>query len=331
MIRKATSVVIVDEQSAPTGWMVSRLSGSCLSMSVGAPWGPPQDMNTEGMRRWVVRAAIRRVEQIVQWPNVDVQPSTDERAVLALPNLVDADLFCPLTTTDPARPRTVGVFLGAENEADARVILGVSGRLARRNQSVVIRVFVSGHEAESRASAMQAEVAEQDLSIEFQTLPRVEMRPDAIARLRMCIAFNDAESIQNLLQAMASGVPGIAVAPAAADEEVDKPGWSRFVLFSSPTEEEISRNIETLFREPGVRLRMAREGRRFVIANHSLEALATRESKLLLGPDHLDNSDFIPEDEFDSDAEAEKLAQMLEMVGVMRTDSENDDGGETAA
>lgn len=331
-VRMATSIVILDEESASAGWLASRLSRSGLSMSSGAPWSPPRHMNIEGRRRWFARAALRRMAQVVQWPTSEDLTAIDGVEVSTLPHLVDADLFCPLTTTDPARPRTVGVFLGTDGEANARVMLGVAEKLIRRKQSAVLRVFVNGHDAESRAAALQAEVVDRVGQIEFQTLPRIEMLPDAIARLRMCMAFDDAESVQNLLRAMASGVPGIAVKREAFDDEdADAPGWSRFVLKSGPTEEEITRNIETLFREPGIRLRMAREGRRFVVANHSLEALAAKESKLLLGENSLDAMNFSPEPEFDAGAEAEKLAQMLELVGVMRSDTGEEGEQETAA
>lgn len=323
-VSKAASVVILDEESAPAGWLASRLNGSRFSMSMGAPWAPPRYMNVEGKRRWLERAALRRVGQVVQWMPTDGFAPGDSAEVSHLPQLIDADLFCPLTTTDPTRPRMVGVFLGTEDEADARVMMGVAERLARRKQTAILRVFVSGHGAESRAAALQAEVAERGSAIEFQTMPRIEMLPDAIARLRMCIAFKDPKSIENLLRSMASGVPGIAVDREAgdSDDDVEAPGWSRFVLTSGRTEEELSRNIETLFREPGVRLRMAREGRRFVIASHSLEAVSANESRLLLGEELLEKMNFAPEAEFDADAEAEKLASMLELLGVARTEPE---------
>ncbi len=337
-MRKVTSVVILDEESATAGWLIKRLSSSQLALSSGAPWAPPRRMDIGVKRRWLVRAALRRLDRIVVWPSDESDTVSDAAAEglerNRLPDLVDADLFCPLTTTDPARPRTIGAFMSTGDEADARVMMGVGERLIRRNPGAVLRVLLSGHDAEVRASALQSEVAQRGIPIEFQVLPPAEMLPDAIARLRMCLAFSDPESVRGLLRAMSSGVPGIIVRPSADEEgeaEAEVPGWSHFVLNSSPTQEEITRNIETLFREPGVRLRMAREGRRFVVAKHSLKALAAEESKFLLGQDLFEELNPIVEPEFDPDAEAEKLAQMLEGLGVTRTESQDAEGLEAAA
>ncbi len=329
-VRKASSVVILDEESAVSGWISKRLSGSGLSMSSDAPWAPPRHMSIEGKRRWLARAAMRRIDHFVQWPTGKSPHGIEESKALFLPELIDADLFCPLETTDPNRPRTVGVFIGSDDEADGRIVLGVAERLIRRQQTAVLQVFVTGHSAEPRASSLQSEASERGLPVSFQQLPRSEMLPDAIARLRLCIAFDGSEPVRGLLQAMASGVPGIAVQK-KSEGETESPGWSRFVLPSGPTEEEISRNIETLFREPGVRLRMAREGRRFVIASHSLDALSAIETRHLLGDNPLETPLEIPEPEFDADAEAEKLAQMLEGLGVSRVATEDTGEAEVAA
>lgn len=322
-VRGAASIVVLDEEAALAGWFAGRASGADLFMSTGAPWAPPRHMDISGKRHRIVRAALQRIRLEIHWPRVDSPPVPvmEDVEVSELPELVDADLFCPLTTTDPARPRIIGVFISTEDESDARVILGVAETMARRNQNAVLRVFLTGHGAESRVALLQAEVVERSKLMEFRTLPRMELLPDAIARFRMCIAFSDRESTQNLLRAMASGVPGILVKKESADAETDAEsfGWSRFVLTSGPTEEEITRRIETLFREPGVRLRMAREGRRFVIAYHSLDALAAQESRMLLGTELLESMEFAPEPEFDADAEAEKLASMLESLGVARS------------
>ncbi len=321
ILRRATSVMILDEQAAVAGRLVRRLSGSDLFVSAGAPWAPPRRVDVWKRRRWLTRAALRRVDQVIRWPATDLEPVLAKAHVETLPHLVDADLFCPLTTTDPTRPRAIGVFLAAENEAGARVTIGVAERLARRGQGVVLQVFVIGTGAEAASHALQSEVAERDLPIQFQVLPRIEMLPDAIAHLRIGVAFDDLDSIHNLLRAMAAGVPGITLVSEPPDGAAAATSWSRFVLQSEPTEQAIARNIEALLREPGIRLRMAREGRRFVIANHSLEAVATRESLLLRGADRDEPEEPAVEPEFDADTEAETLAQMLEAAGVARPDS----------
>lgn len=332
-MRRVTSVVILDEPAAPAGWLAGRLSRSSASMSADAQWAPPRSPNVNGLRHLLVRAALRRIEQVFEWGATELPPYTPNATRVVIPSLIDSDLYCPLTTTDPAKPRTVGVFMGTESEVDARVVMGVAERLARRGQSAAIRVLMDGQGAEALAASLQAEVEERGLDVEFLTMPPVEMLPDAINQLRICVAFNDSESVQNLLRAMASGVPGIAIEPRSGSEfvEQEEPDWTYFVLRCGSSEWEIAQSIETLFREPGVRLRMAREGRRFVIANHSLEALAARESKLLLGADLLVQSIVIREPEFDAAAEAEKLAQMLELVGVTRDDLETEVEQEIAA
>lgn len=331
-VRKATAVLIVDEEAAPAGWLASRLSGAAMSMSAGAPWAPPRDTSADGWRRSAVRMALSRVESVIEWPQAPehldipdngISPATPAAETRSLPVLVDADLYCPLTTTDPARPRTVGVFVGPEHEEGARTIIGVAERLNRRSQTAQFRVFVTcGGGAEARAAALQGEAKERDVEIEFLPLPPPEMLPDAIARLRLCVAFGTGDPVHYLLRAMASGVPGIAIdpEPESSGAVPGGPDWTHFVLSSGATEEQIARTIETLFREPGIRLRLAREGRRFIVARHSLDALSELEDRLLLGPDAHAPQVNAGEPVFDADAEAEKLAMMLEMVGVARID-----------
>lgn len=329
-VRQTTAVVLIDEQAASAGWLASRLGGSAMSMSVGAPWAPPRNSSVDGWRQWLMRKALNRVESIVEWPGTKERLELPNTETVILPPLVDVDLYCPLTTTDPARPRTIGVFIGPENETGARIIIGVAERLKRRRQNAVVRVFVTGAGGRTaRAAALQGEAQERDVAIEFEPLPEYEMLPDAISRMRLCVAFGTGDSVQYLLRAMASGVPGIAIEADQAQsgsgsEASEGPDWTNFVLNSSATEEEITRNIETLFREPGVRLRLAREGRRFVVASHSLDALAARETRLLLGPDANSFAVEPAEAPYDPEAEAEKLAAMLEMVGVVRIETNSD-------
>lgn len=322
-VRQATSVLVMDEKASPAGWFVSRLSRSELSMSIGAPWTPPRKGNTGGFRNRLLRMAMDRVTTVIEWPECEVLPVAPSAKTHRLPALVDVDLFCPLATTDPARPRTVGVFIDSGDEVYARVMIGVSERLKRRRQDVVIRVFVvsKNHDADAKAAALQGEARERDASVEFLSLPPVEILPDAIARMRLCVSFGHGAPTGYLLRAMASGVPGIAIAPKhgkAVHEPQTGPDWTYFVLNSGATEEEITRNIEMLFREPGVRLRLAREGRRFVVARHSVAALAEQEALVLLRSGASQETLEV-ESEFDAQAEAKKLSMMLAAVAETGT------------
>ena len=204
------------------------------------------------------------------------------------------------------------------------MVIGVSEHLHRRGQQLFLRVFVaSAQGAGEKVATLQAEAEQRGVNVEFHALPAPEMLPDAIARMRLCVGFNDAVSSQLLLRAMSSGVPCISIDPDASVTSGDTSGtnWTQFVLQSEPTQEDVTRKIETLFREPSLRLRMAREGRRFVRARHSLDALVAVEAeqmlKLATGGSEDDQVDLEPE--FDADAEAAKLAMMLEAVGVSKS------------
>ncbi|MDA0676529.1 MAG: hypothetical protein O2788_00805 [Chloroflexi bacterium] len=325
-VRQASVVTAMDEQSVPAGWLASKLSNSALTVSLGTPWSVPDELSREWQPGRLHRKALRQVRLSVGWPRATAAELTALPEPYRLPVLVDVDLYCPLTTTDPARPRTVGVFLGSDHDSRGRMVIGVAEHLLKRRQHLVLRVFIaSTHGASEKVAALESEATQRGVNVEFHLLPAPEMLPDAIARMRLCVGFNDPVSSQLLLRAMSSGVPCISIDPDPTVTSGDFEGadWSQFVLRSETTQEDVARNIETLFREPGVRLRMAREGRRFVRSRHSFDALVALESDLLLktSSGYVEDSVIDTEPEFDAEAEAAKLAMMLESVGVARSGS----------
>jgi hypothetical protein len=206
------------------------------------------------------------------------------------------------------------------------MVIGVAEHLLKRRQHLVMRVLIaSAHGASEKAAALESEAAQRGVNVEFHLLPAPEMLPDAVARMRVCIGFNDPVSSQLLLRAMSSGVPCISIDPDPTVTSGDFEGanWSQFVLSSEATQEAIAKNIETLFREPGVRLRLALEGRRSISSRHSFDSLVALESDLLLktSSGYVEDTVIDTEPEFDPDAEAAKLAMMLEAVGVPRSGS----------
>ncbi len=293
IVRSATSVLILDEQAAVAGWVCASVSKSRLSMSISAPWSPPRRANVMNRPHWLTRVALRRVKLLVKWPVEGSIPYGSESAytpnaeTVSLSSLVDSDLYCPITTTDPAKPRITGVFLDAARELDSRLVLAVAERLARHGIDVKLSVLIDGHGREARSSALNAEITGRKMPVGFQSLPAPEMLPDAIDQMGICLAFRNSESEQNILRAMSVGVPCI-VSGDWTDRPTDSPspGYAGFVLRSEVSEEQITRCIEVLLREPGIRLRMASEGRRFVLANHSIDALSSQESQLLLDIQH---------------------------------------------
>lgn len=327
-VRNTSSIVMFDEQSAPSAWLTSSLSGAKITMSIGAPWAPPRSSGFANWKGFLVRVGMNRADQLIEWRSPSAKnktPRIDNAELHVLPQLTDTDLYCPLTTTDPTRPRTVGVFIDSSDESAARVVAGVTKRLQQRGIDAVIRVLVAGERSESFAASLNAETSNLSSKIEFQAVPSAEMLPDAISRMRMCVAFDGAASTTNLLRAMSSGVPGIAVGVQEIDSlnEPNKADWTSFVLRSGATEEEITKSIETLFREPGLRLRLAREGRRFVVANHSLDSVAALESELLIvSSSHHNRTHRYQSEDFDAETEAEGLALMIEAVQAPEEDNE---------
>jgi hypothetical protein len=86
------------------------------------------------------------------------------------------------------------------------------------------------------------------------------MLPDAVARLRARVGFDDPVASQLLLSAMSSGVACILIDPdpTVTIKDLGGANWLHFVSRSEATQERTAKNIETLFREPEVRLRLAR-------------------------------------------------------------------------
>lgn len=289
-VRRSTSVVILDEQAATAGWVASKLSGSRLTMTVGAPWAPPRSTSIIGWRNWSNRTALRRVERLIRWQTADSRsngPPTPNAENTCLPALVDSNLFCPVTNTDPSRPRVIGVFLRADQEMESRLVLATAERLARRGLDARLRVMIDGEGRESKANALNSETAGKDIPVEFRAIPPVEMLPDVLAHMRMCLSFEHPASDWDFLKAMSCGVPCVLVERPEVSRSFSREERSitRFLLRSSANEEQIVKSIETLLREPGIRLRMAREGRKFVVNSHSLAAVSATESRLLLGDD----------------------------------------------
>jgi hypothetical protein len=322
-VRHASVVTVMDTQGATAGWLASQVSNSALTFSVGTPWSHPREQSEEWHAGKMQRKALDHVRLSVGWPRVTDTHLDSLPEPYRLPALVDVDLYCPLTTTDPARPRTVGVFLGSNHDSGGRMIIGVAEHLLKRRQALVLRVFVAtSHGGNEKAAALQAEAMQRGVNVEFLALPAPEMLPDAIERMRLCVGFNDPVSSQLLLRAMSSGISCISIEPDATVTSGDADGvdWSEFVLQSAATQEDVARNIETLFREPAVRLRLAREGRRFVVSRHSFDALVALEAKLLLrtSANYVEDTVIDTEPEFNAEDEAAKLAMMLESVGVAR-------------
>jgi glycosyltransferase involved in cell wall biosynthesis len=322
LMRRATAVMAFDEPGAVPGWLAARLSGSGLTLSVGAPWAPPRSLTRlEGLKAWPVRKAMRRITDVTIWEGEVERDPAENASPHWLPSFVDADLYCPLVTTDPARPRMVGAFLNAADTASAIGLIGVADRLKRDGHNVMFRVFLlSGAAAEVQAAALQGDVAERSAPIEFLALPRTEMLPDVISRLRICLSFGSGEALPFTLRAMSSGVPCVVVGASEAESGERRRGWRDFVLHAGTSNEDIAHAIEALFREPGLRLRMGREGRRLVIARHSLDAIAREEAAVFKG-EPLEHEAQEAEPEFNANDEAEKLAAMLEALGVTRAES----------
>ena len=318
-----TAVLALDEAGAVPGWIVAKASGSDLVLSAGAPWAPPKPKKPfDGIKAWPVRQAVKRISDVTLWEGETGRGRAESAERHALPAFVDANLYCPLITTDPSQPRMVGAFVSASDTASAIGLIGAAETLKHDGHNLMFRVFVvSGSDGEAKAAALQGDVAERSAPIEFSALPRVEMLPDVISRLRICLSFGADETLPFTLRAMSSGIPCIVVG-LEDDESVARWGWRDFVLKSGGSNEQIAYSIEALLREPTLRLRMAREGRRVVTDQHSLDAIAAHEVAILKKTP-IEKPSESAGDDFNADEEAEKLAAMLEAIGVARSDDED--------
>jgi glycosyltransferase involved in cell wall biosynthesis len=220
-------------------------------------------------------------------------------------------------------------FIGPDDTAAAVMLMGAAQRLMRHKHGIAIRAFVvtPGAAGEVQAAALRGEAADRQSVVEFAHLPVFELLPDLLARPRLCISFGSEESLPYVLRSMACGVPCVVVTGSVLEPEIrpNGPDWQDFVLKTGDSDSALARGVESVLREPALRARLAREGRRFVIARHSLDAIQREESVLLRQPGLVaDVKEAAPgkeESEFDAEAEAAKLAVMVGMVAAMHEEA----------
>jgi glycosyltransferase involved in cell wall biosynthesis len=219
-------------------------------------------------------------------------------------------------------------FIGPDDTAAAVMLMGAAQRLMRHKHGVVIRAFVvtPGAAGEVQAAALRGEAAERQSVVEFAHLPTFELLPDLFARPRLCISFGSEQSVPYVLRSMACGVPCVVAGGSGDSTETrsNRPDWHGFVLKTGDSDAALARGVEAVLREPALRARLGREGRRFVIARHSLDAIQREESALLRQPGTAaDVKKAVPEreGEFDAEAEAAKLAVMVGMVTAMHEEA----------
>lgn len=282
-MRGATVVLALDEAGAAPGWLISRLSGCQLVLSAGAPWAPPRPKRPfDGLKAWPVRQAVKRISDVTLWDGESGRPRALRAESHRLPAYVDAELYSPLVMTDPERPRMVGAFLSASDTESAMGLMGAADTLKRDGHDLMFRVFLlASSGAEAKAAELQAGVVERSAPIEFIALPRIELLPDVISRLRICLSFGADHALPFTLRALSAGVPCVVAGVDVDDRSGRERDWRDYVIRTGNSNRDIVRAIESLLREPLLRLRLGREGRRLVMTQHSLDAIAAKEVAIL--------------------------------------------------
>ena len=319
-LRTATAVLALDGHGAVFAWLVSKLSGSPVAGSFGAPWSPVQDRNSPSGR--LTRFGLSRIERAVVWQWAGDLTLSEGVEEYRLPAHVDTELYCPLKNTDPDRPRVAVSFIYPDEAAEANTLMSVADRLERLRAGIGLKVaLIGGAEGAVRAASLQAEAELRGVPVQFIPLPEPGLVPDVLARARIFIGIADKGPPPFLFEAMASGVPCIV---ARSESQLGEPveNWARFVIPCRAVDDEICRVVIALLREPGVRLRLGREGRRLAVAAYSINAAVWTEVQLLRAASPQAETPTAPgEEQYDADAEAEKLAGMLAAIGITRAET----------
>ena len=332
-LRKATGVIALDGPAGVAGWIAGRLSGAPSSISLGAPWSPPTGLGDGASRvsRWLGAAGVRRVARVSLWPGADMQAPPGAREYVDVGEWVNTDLFTPLETTDPGRPERVVAFLDVRDPNVTGLVIGAAHELRRVWPRAEVKAVATGGRVNAAAvDSLQAEAELRESPVEFVGKTPQETMPHILPRSFAALVPGTNGLPAGALEAMSSGVPCI-VAGIPQDEnwteDAIEERWRKFSLPCTADASGVVTALLMLHREPEVRMRLAREARRFVQSQYSLEA-AVRDEVSALGhygvfeqqDKEQDEKAVAGQKEFDWSEEAEKLSDMLTALGVTKDD-----------
>jgi glycosyltransferase involved in cell wall biosynthesis len=202
-------------------------------------------------------------EEFSRWnPNISI-----------LPTPVDVHRFCPRGTQNDAEQLIIGWMGLSSNLVSLYQIEKALGELLRRYPATTLRI-VSGEAPQFRSlPGDQVEYIRWTPENEARTMQEMTI---GIMPLEDTVSSRGKCSYKMLLY-MACGIP-VVVSPVGMNVEVLEKGE---VGFGASTECEWVEHLDTLLRDPALRLRMGEAGRKVVMENYSVEVLAPQLARTL--------------------------------------------------
>ena len=283
-LRPDGAIVFFSLPCGPLGWLAKRSSGVPYVISLRGGDVPGADESLHAMHRILApvrRALLRDALSVVANSKglADLSQRADRTPVEVIPNGVDADFFCPGTSTESANGTVDCLYAGRLQSAKNLFVLLDQFAKASERASAKLTLTLIGDGPQAEALKRHARAIRIDDRVRWTGWLDKEGTRDAYREADIFINPSLGEGMPNaVLEAMACGLPVIA-SRVVGNDEVVRHGETG-LLFALAEPDALASAIAELADAPARRAAMARRARLIASEYYSWDATAAQYAAL---------------------------------------------------